>query len=72
LPLQYNKFEPFIKDYDKGFSIENLLGITGVLKNSSKESSHDSEELDPLAAILFELQEHIKENVSSIGAEQVA
>ncbi|KAG1121725.1 hypothetical protein G6F42_012151 [Rhizopus arrhizus] len=61
------KFEPFIQEQDKGFSIEHLLGLKS---KESKSKNHNKEVQDPLLDIFFGLQAHIKEQMSHINLEQ--
>ncbi|CEP15082.1 hypothetical protein [Parasitella parasitica] len=64
------RFEPFIKEQDKGFSIEHLLGLKSK-ESKSKEPSKDSPaSSDPLLDIFFGLQTHIQEQMLHINLEQ--
>ncbi|KAK4516209.1 uncharacterized protein ATC70_011178 [Mucor velutinosus] len=64
------KFEPFIKEQDKGFSIEHLLGLKSK-DSKSKEPIKEVQAIsDPFLDIFFGLQAHIKEQMSHINLEQ--
>ncbi|KAL9556449.1 hypothetical protein MBANPS3_001881 [Mucor bainieri] len=70
------KFEPFIKEQDKGFSIEHLLGLKSK-DSKSKEANKEVQDQhakqamsDPFLDMFFGLQAHIKEQMSHINLEQ--
>ncbi|CAO3627990.1 unnamed protein product [Mucor fragilis] len=65
-----HKFQPFIKEQDKGFSIEHLLGLKAK-DSKSKEPNKEVQAIsDPFLDIFFGLEAHIKEQMSHINLEQ--
>ncbi|KAI8637764.1 hypothetical protein BD408DRAFT_424033 [Parasitella parasitica] len=63
-------FEPFIKEQDKGFSIEHLLGLKSKESKSKGPSKDTQASPDPFLDIFFGLQTHIREQMSHIHLEQ--
>ncbi|KAF1799001.1 hypothetical protein V8B55DRAFT_1520461 [Mucor lusitanicus] len=64
------RFEPFIKEQDKGFSIEHLLGLKPKDAKSKDPNKEVQAISDPFLDIFFGLQAHIKEQMSHINLEQ--
>ncbi|CAO3639086.1 unnamed protein product [Mucor hiemalis] len=63
------KFDPFIKEQEKGFSLDNLLGLK---QNTSTISSslNNEQQLNVAVDMLFELQSHIKDQMKHVNNEQ--
>ncbi|KAG2202368.1 hypothetical protein INT47_008839 [Mucor saturninus] len=61
------RFEPFVKEQDKSFSLEHLLGLKSNTKSTAKDNDTS---LNPAFEIYFELQAHLKEQMTRVNNEQ--
>ncbi|KAG2237517.1 hypothetical protein INT48_005553 [Thamnidium elegans] len=61
------RFEPFIKEQDKGFQLEHLLGLKQSKLLTVKENNVS---IPPSVELFFDLQAHIRENMIRLNNEQ--
>ncbi|KAI9271162.1 hypothetical protein EDC94DRAFT_555542 [Helicostylum pulchrum] len=61
------RFEPFLKEQDKGFHLEHLLGLKQSKLLTVKENNVS---IPPSVELFFDLQAHIRENMIRLNNEQ--